>query len=328
MLMLKILVFILLLIIAGLIIRYKLYPNWQLFLDDLFDLLTLGFLPGPLRPLVGVALVVWGVSWVVTRFTGDLRSTGPVAQAPPNSSFSDLMKAAGSESGKEDPQPEGAGSPPPAPPEGALSPPPSAPPGGPPQNPGGLPQDPSAGLAGPTPTPGPEQTPGAEQTRTQPVQPTPEPSPAPVVVSPSPSPSPTPRETPAPAPAPTSTPAATPKLISVSDPPRLVAESVPTVTNAEAGTSEPPRLAAPPPAAVGDVDIVNASLGEPAALLTPTPASGPEYYIVVKRNGKSFVGRLTGERQGKLYFEQPSGHIVALPAAQIAEMREHAEEVN
>lgn len=65
---------------AALYIRYTKYKTWNKFLDDAFEQLTFDFLPGPVRILLVMVLVVWGGSSLISYFTRDLKFKEPGAQ--------------------------------------------------------------------------------------------------------------------------------------------------------------------------------------------------------------------------------------------------------
>jgi hypothetical protein len=70
----------LLAIIALLVVRYTRYTSWNKFLDDVFEQLAFDFIPTPIKLLLGMVLLFWVGSIVVTYFTQNLRMKDPNAK--------------------------------------------------------------------------------------------------------------------------------------------------------------------------------------------------------------------------------------------------------
>lgn len=132
-----------LVVLAGalLFIRYKYYRSWDKFLDDLAEQVALDWMPGPMKVIVILGLVVWGASAAITYFTQELRvkdpNAKPLADSPALTqlaSAADLPSAAAGAAGGAGDQAGGSGNQPggnsAAPDQAALPPPniPEAPP--------------------------------------------------------------------------------------------------------------------------------------------------------------------------------------------------------
>lgn len=91
-----------------LFIRYRYYKSWNKFLDDAAEQVAFDFLPGPIKIVLALVLVIWGGSALVSYLTAELRhkdpSAQPLAKAAP---LSELAKAADLSGGAPQPPPGG-----------------------------------------------------------------------------------------------------------------------------------------------------------------------------------------------------------------------------
>ena len=111
-------------LLIALFVRYRFYRNWEQFLDEAFEQLTLSFLPDGARILVIIAAVGGIMALVISHYTKDLRASAPgTAPLPATSSMKNVVGAADMPSADPGQSKNGA-SPPQAGSEAAPTPPP------------------------------------------------------------------------------------------------------------------------------------------------------------------------------------------------------------